>query len=105
VVVPYDDDPEPDPALPARRRASIALFHRVLTEAVEEPGPHPEVDPAREVAFRIAQAIRIDPAWQQRLLELRRETDRLDQLDALLRTVLDAHARGEWPEPGDDLDD
>ena len=100
VVVPYDDDPVSDPRLPARRRQSIALFHRVLREAMEAPPPHPHVDPEREVAFRIANTIRIDPAWQQRLLETRSERERLEQLDDLLRTVLEAHARGEWrPQP------
>ena len=96
VVMPYEDVPASDPRLPARRRQAIALFHRVLSEAMEAPPPHPHVDPEREVAFRIAHTIRIDPAWQQRMLETRSERERLDQLDDLLRTVLEAHARGEW---------
>ncbi|HEX6748341.1 MAG TPA: LON peptidase substrate-binding domain-containing protein [Longimicrobium sp.] len=96
VVMPYDDEAAPDPRLPARRRQSIALFHRVLREAIEAPPPYPHVDPEREVAFRLAQTVRIDPAWLQRLLETRDERDRLDQIDDLLRSVLEAHARGEW---------
>ena len=94
VVVPYED--ASGSASGERRQESIALFHQVLRDAVEAPGPPPSVDPERETAFRIAQAIRIDPAWQQRLLETRSESERLDQLDSLLRSVLEAHARGEW---------
>jgi hypothetical protein len=78
----------------------VALFFRVLREAVGHEEELPVVDPGREVAFRVAQAVKIDPAWQQRLLETNTETGRLDLLDDLLRAVLEAHARGEWkPEP------
>ncbi|HEX8904067.1 MAG TPA: LON peptidase substrate-binding domain-containing protein [Longimicrobiaceae bacterium] len=100
VVTPYEDEAAPDPRLPARRRQTIALFHRVLREAMSSPPPHPHLDPGREVAFRVAHTIRIDPAWQQRLLETRSERERLEQIDELLRSVLEAHARGEWsPQP------
>jgi Lon protease-like protein len=100
VVTPYEDQAAPDDDLPARRQESIALFHAVLRDAVEAEPPYPHVDPERETAFRIAQAFHIDPAWLQRLLETRGERERLDQLDALLRDVLDAHARGEWSPNG-----
>lgn len=99
VVEPYDDEPD-DVDIGERRRASVALFFRVLREAVGHDEELPVVDPGREVAFRIAQAVKIDPAWQQRLLETTTEAGRLDLLDDLLRAVLDAHSRGEWkPEP------
>ncbi|HEX8832325.1 MAG TPA: LON peptidase substrate-binding domain-containing protein [Longimicrobium sp.] len=100
VVEEYEDEPDADEDIGARRRESVALFFRVLREAVGHDEELPVVDPGREVAFRIAQAIKIDPAWQQRLLETNTESARLDLLDDLLRAVLNAHARGEWsPEP------
>jgi Lon protease-like protein len=100
VVAPYEDEPGDADDIGARRKDSVALFFRVLREAVGHEEELPVVDPGREVAFRVAQAIKIDPAWQQRLLETNAESRRLDLLDDLLRAVLDAHARGEWsPEP------
>ena len=100
VVEPFEDLPPDEEDIAERRKRSVALFFRVLREAVGHSEDLPVVDPGREVAFRIAQAIKIDPAWQQRLLETNTEAGRLDVLDDLLRAVLDAHARGEWnPEP------
>jgi Lon protease-like protein len=101
VVAPYDDRPGDADDIGARRRESVALFFRVLREAVGHDEELPVVDPGRVVGFRIAQAIRIDPAWQQRLLETDTEAGRLDVLDGLLRQVLDAHARGEWKAEGE----
>jgi ATP-dependent Lon protease len=96
VVAPYDDEPGEMSGVVERRRDSVALFHRILRDAMEYDGEPPQVDLDEEVAFRVAQAFRIDPAWQQRLLETRTELARLDMIDGLLRSVLDAHARGEW---------
>jgi Lon protease-like protein len=100
VVAPYEDEPD-HVDIGERRRASVALFFRVLREAVGHDEELPVVDPGREVAFRIAQAVKIDPAWQQRLLETTTEAGRLDLLDDLLRAVLDAHSRGEWKPEAD----
>ncbi|MBV9772853.1 MAG: LON peptidase substrate-binding domain-containing protein [Gemmatimonadetes bacterium] len=72
-----------------RRRTTIALFHRVLAEVLNHKGGVPAIDMASETAFQLAQAIRIDPAWQQELLETRGESARLDRLDFLLRAVLE----------------
>jgi len=105
VVTPYQDAGDAGPDLAERRRGSIGLFHRVLREAVEAEEPPPEIDESSEVAFRIAQTIRVDPAWQQSLLETRSESERLDLIDILLRTVLAAHARGEWHPDGDGDED
>jgi Lon protease-like protein len=88
VAAPYGDWEEPALGLLSRRQRSIALFNRVLTEVVRHAPPLPEMDAKEETAFQLAQAIRIDPAWQQSLLELRSERDRLDQLDALMEAVL-----------------
>ena len=101
VVEPYDDTTEGDPKRMAeRRRRSVALFHRVLDEAIGQEPPLPEVRIDQDPSFVLARAIKIDPAWQQNLLESRAEAERLRLIDGLLSSVLDAHARGEWhPEP------
>ena len=90
LVSPYEDLDDDQRGLVPRRRRSIALFHRVLDEVVRYPHPYPEVDDRAETGFQIAQAIRIDPVWQQALLETRRERDRLALLDDLLRAVIEA---------------
>jgi len=94
VAAPYGDWEEPTLGLLARRQHSVDLFYRVLAEVFEQPRPFPEMDVQEETAFQLAQAIRVDAAWQQSLLELRSERDRLDQVDALLDAVL----RGEGAE-------
>lgn len=86
---PYEDEKEDKRGLVGRRQRSIDLFNRVLEEVVRYKQPFPEIDATTETAFQIAQAIRIDPAWQQELLETRRERERLRQLDDLLRVVLE----------------
>ena len=95
---PYDDEKEDKRGLVPRRRRSIDLFYRVLDEVVRYKQPFPEIDPYAETGFQIAQAIRIDPGWQQELLESRRERDRLGLLDDLLRAVLDSGGVGGAPE-------
>jgi Lon protease-like protein len=101
VVEPYEDEPEDAPrAIAERRRRSVALFHRVLAEAMGQEPPLPEIRIDADPSFVLARTIQIDPAWQQKLLEARTERDRLEQIDSLLSSVIDAHARGEWrPEP------
>ncbi|HEX2091550.1 MAG TPA: LON peptidase substrate-binding domain-containing protein [Longimicrobiaceae bacterium] len=89
LVEEYPDLDEGRRGIVQRRRRSIELFQRVLTEALKHPGPLPPIDPGEETAFQLAQAIRIDPAWQQELLETRGERARLDRLDFLLRAVLE----------------
>jgi Lon protease-like protein len=103
VVEPYDDaDDDDSPRIRELRRRSVALFHRVLDEAIGQEPPLPEVRIDQDPSFVLARAIKIDPAWQQNLLESRTERDRLQLIDGLLSSVLDAHARGEWsPEPDD----
>lgn len=78
-----------------RRRISIDLFHRVLEEVLHHPGPLPTFNARSETAFQLAQAIRVDPAWQQALLETRDERSRLDRVDDLLRAVLERGTRVE----------
>ena len=80
------DDPG---ELVQRRRASIRLFRQVAARVSPDSDPVPRPDEQLETAFQLAQAIRVDPHWQQELLEARSERARLDQLDALLRNVLE----------------
>lgn len=89
VSTPYLDREEPAPGLLARRQRSIRLFSRVLAEVLRHPEPLPGIDPGEETAFQLAQGIRIDPAWQQALLELRSECERLELVDSLLESVLE----------------
>jgi Lon protease-like protein len=95
VAAPYADWEEPVLGLMPRRQQSIGLFNRVLQEVVRHAPPFPEIDAQEETAFQLAQAIRVDPAWQQTLLELRSERDRLDQMDLLMEALLSR-------EPADD---
>ena len=46
-------------------------------------------DFSNDVSFPIAAMIDIDRAWQQNLLALRREVDRLDLLDRVLNLALE----------------
>jgi Lon protease-like protein len=90
LVSPYEDEePHPDDAdLAMRRRESIALLERVLSDVLKHEGSFPELDPDGETGFQVAQVIRVDPPWQQALLEMRDELARLDHVDRLLRAVL-----------------
>jgi Lon protease-like protein len=91
VATPYPDEVEDDDgALRAHRRRTILLFYDVLEQVVRQPRPYPEVDDTLETSFQLAQAIRVDPSWQQRLLESRSEHERLEQLDDLLEAILEA---------------
>ena len=89
LAAPYGDLGDDQRGLVPRRRRSIALFHRVLEEVIHHPRPFPEIDARAEAAFQLAQTIKIDPEWQQMVLESRTETERLDLVDELMRTVLE----------------
>lgn len=73
-----------------RGEATLALFQRVLERIAEEPQPLPPVEERQPISFQVAQWIRIDPVWQQELLEMRSETERLDHIDTLFRRLLEA---------------
>jgi Lon protease-like protein len=82
-------------ALMDRRRRTLDLLETVLDQMVARGmGPEgalaarPTLDPAEEVSFPVAAMIRTDPYWQHLLLELDREEDRLERIDALLRDAL-----------------
>ncbi|MGD8699230.1 MAG: hypothetical protein PVJ43_08065, partial [Gemmatimonadales bacterium] len=69
---------------------SVELF-KTLLRSLPEPVSLPSFDSRGDVSFEIASAIEIDPVWHQGLLELRTECDRLDQIDELVRVVLETH--------------
>lgn len=85
-VAAVDDHPPSDPeVLVARRRTSLALFEGLLQNLPHVPDALPSFDVEEEVSFRLAAATRMDPFWQQRLLEMRSEAERLERLDPVLR--------------------
>jgi len=84
-----DEDGSGDFGLAERRRRSVGLFQAVVEILPEPPERLPELDVGEEISFRLAPTIRIDPAWQQALLETRDERDRLDRLDRIFQAVLD----------------
>lgn len=90
LAAPYEDEDDEGEGLVEMRQGSIALFYRVLGEVLNYKHPFPELDPRAETSFQIAQAIRVDPAWQQELLELRLERDRLRRLDELMHVALES---------------
>ncbi|HET7321048.1 MAG TPA: LON peptidase substrate-binding domain-containing protein [Longimicrobiaceae bacterium] len=89
LVEEYEDEPEDEQAVAARSEESLELFHRVLACLSDSPEPDPPLRDEEPLSFQIAQWIRIDPTWQQALLQLRSERERLDRVDPLLRTILE----------------
>ena len=91
LVEEYGDEGEDDVELSMRRQRTVELFQSLL-RLLPEPLPGlPKIESRANVSFAIASAIEIDHAWHQGVLELRRESDRLDQIEELLRVVLEAH--------------
>ncbi|MDX1647911.1 MAG: LON peptidase substrate-binding domain-containing protein [Longimicrobiales bacterium] len=90
LVTPYPDTTVMEgEELRSRRRESIRLFRDVVSSLSERPDSLPDLEPDRELSFLLAQTIRSDPRWHQRLLELQDEGSRLARVDTLLRAVLD----------------
>ncbi len=85
-----DAEDEAGAELGRRRQRSIALFEAVLRGLPQTEAFEIAFDPARETSFRMAARIEIDAAWQQELLEIRRESERLDRVDEVLRAALNA---------------
>jgi Lon protease-like protein len=85
-VTKVQDDPPADPeALRARRKSSLALFRSVLHTMPHVPEALPRFDVQDELSFKLAATLRMDPFWQQELLELRDEDLRLSRLEPLFR--------------------
>jgi Lon protease-like protein len=90
VVRPYEDDPDPDPkALLARRKRSLGLFKNILQTQPHVPDALPTFSLRKELSFRLAAVVRMDPFWQHEILEMRNETDRLDRLDPVFQAGIE----------------
>jgi Lon protease-like protein len=85
-----EDDPVDDPAgLVIRRKRSLALFKNVLQTQPHVPDAMPSFSVKRELSFRLAATVRMDPFWQQELLELLDEAERLDRLDPVFQVGIE----------------
>ena len=88
-VETYEDETDPlSIGLPAQRRSTIDLFEAVLANRARDTDAPQGLDPAKEVSFILAATIRTDPAWMQRLLEMRDESERLRLLDQIFLSAL-----------------
>jgi Lon protease-like protein len=94
----YSDKPTEDPVgLVGRRLYSIQQFLEALRKDAGVPANVPSLSSESELSFRLAGFIQAEPSWQQELLELRQESERLDRIDDLLTpgTDLGDAGRGE----------
>ena len=90
MVTPYEDLPEEERSLlVARRKRSLALFKNVLQTHPHVPDALPPFSIKRELSFRLAGLVRMDPFWQRELLMMRREINRLDQLDPIFQAGIE----------------
>lgn len=88
VVEDYGDEPEDRVDLIVRRRRTLELFKELLRRLPDSGDGYGRLNPLKEISFAVAARIEIDPVWHQGILELKRESDRLDRIDALLRSAL-----------------
>ncbi len=90
VVGPYEDLPHPEPKLlVARRKRSLGLFKNILQTLSHVPEALPKFSMRRELSFRLAAVVRMDPFWQRELLEMQDETARLDRLDPVFQAGIE----------------
>lgn len=89
-VGPYEDVPHGDPKLlVARRKRSLGLFKNVLQTLSHVPEALPTFSVRKELSFRLAAVVRMDPFWQRELLEIQDETARLDRLDPVFQAGIE----------------
>ena len=89
-VVPYVDDCVPKQGVMADVRArTLELFLTVVEAMPDFDGPVPEYDLNLDLSFQIAPTIQIDARWQHSLLSARKETDRLERIEAVLQAALE----------------
>jgi Lon protease-like protein len=94
VAETYEDERESQALLVVRRQRSIRLLESVLRSLSTPADSQLELDPRRETSFELAAYLEVDPAWNQRLLEIRKESERLDLIDELLRAAFEADQSG-----------
>jgi Lon protease-like protein len=91
VIDEYEDlGAADDEELISRRSRSLALFNELVDQLDNLDGERPEIDLDEDVSFQVAGLIAVNPRWQQALLELRHEEDRLDHLDSLVKLAIDS---------------
>lgn len=90
----YEDEREDKALLVVRRQRSIRLLDSVLRSLFTESDSKLDFDPKRETSFELAAYLEVDASWNQRLLEIRKESKRLDMIDGLLRAALEADQSG-----------
>lgn len=90
-VIPYEDEAGEvsGPELVVRRKRSLALFKNVLQTQPHVPDAMPSFSVKREISFRLAAVVRMDPFWQQELLVMRDEASRLDRLDPVFQAGIE----------------
>lgn len=98
LVEPYEDDPGEDrTSLVIHRGRTLALFRGMLSTLSHGPAILPSVSLQEELSFKLAAAVRMEPSWQQELLELRRESRRLSRLEPVFRAGMERWRRNEGP--------
>ena len=90
-VIPFEDQPGEisGPELVARRKRSLALFKNVLQTQAHAPDAMPSFSVKKELSFKLAAVVRMDPFWQKELLEMRDEASRLDRLDPVFQAGIE----------------
>jgi Lon protease-like protein len=90
-VLPFEDESVPRPgAIHEARVQTLELFSSVIEALDECPDDMPSFDVNRDISFQLAPAVHIDFRWQQSLLELRSESERLERLDAVFQAAVEA---------------
>lgn len=88
-VRPFEDEPTDVAPLIVRRKRSLALFKNILQTTPHVPAAMPSFSTKRELSFRLAAVVRMDPFWQREFLELRDESARLDRLDPVFQAGIE----------------
>jgi ATP-dependent Lon protease len=89
-VEEYEDVPQEDQKLlRMRRKRSLTLFKNILQTLPHVPAAMPTFSVKRELSFRLAAVVRMDPFWQRELLELTNELHRLDRLDPVFQAGIE----------------
>jgi len=84
-----DHEPAEDVDIVARRKRSLTLFQTVLQTLPHVPDALPSFELERELSFKLAGMVRMDPFWQQELLEMKDEAARLTRLNPIIQAGLE----------------
>lgn len=89
IAAAYEDEPTDTAQLVVRRKRSLALFKNILQTLPHVPAAMPSFSTKKELSFRLAGVVRMDPFWQRELLEIRNEAERLDRLDPVFQAGIE----------------